>query len=192
MQLARVIRIERDLQRANPAVLDVEPALVRDLRDPLVVEAEASNAQVEQRSSIVSLDVGASMPADACVAPPPGGRGSTTVATSPRTASSRAIAHPMIPAPTVVDSRPPGGGATQASAGMLAPYIEAHDRGPLLELGIRSLGLYDEWIANVRHESRSWTSGTDGLGRSRSRSIRITRASCIEHHCTRRISPDAG
>ncbi len=58
MQFARVIRIERDLQRANPAVLDVESALVPDLRDPLVVEAEASNAQVEERSSIVSLDVG--------------------------------------------------------------------------------------------------------------------------------------
>ena len=54
---------------------------------------------------------------------------------------------------TVVDSRPPGGGATQASAGMLAPYIEAHDRGPLLDLGIRSLGLYDEWIAEVARES---------------------------------------
>ena len=54
---------------------------------------------------------------------------------------------------TVVDPRPPGGGATQASAGMLAPYIEAHDRGPLLDLGVRSLDLYDEWIAKVRHES---------------------------------------
>ena len=54
---------------------------------------------------------------------------------------------------TVVDPRPPGGGATQASAGMLAPYIEAHDRGPLLDLGVRSLGLYDEWIAKVTHES---------------------------------------
>jgi len=56
-------------------------------------------------------------------------------------------------ATTIVDPRPPGGGATQASAGMLAPYTEAHDTGPLLELGVRSLALYDEWIADVRRES---------------------------------------
>ena len=35
---------------------------------------------------------------------------------------------------TVIDDRPIGGGATQASAGMLAPYVEAHERGPLLDL----------------------------------------------------------
>src|SRR5439155_22571581 len=40
------------------------------------------------------------MPADACVAPPATGRGSITVQRTPRTASSRAIAQPMIPAPT--------------------------------------------------------------------------------------------
>jgi glycine oxidase len=50
---------------------------------------------------------------------------------------------------TVVDERDPGGGATQASAGMLAPYVEAHEQGPLLDLGIRSLALYDDWIARV-------------------------------------------
>ena len=33
---------------------------------------------------------------------------------------------------------------------MLAPYIEAHDRGPLLDLGVRSLGLYDEWSRRSR------------------------------------------
>ena len=54
---------------------------------------------------------------------------------------------------TLVDPRPVGGGATQASAGMLAPYVEAHERGPLLELAVRSMALYDEWIAAVRAES---------------------------------------
>jgi len=54
---------------------------------------------------------------------------------------------------TVIDPRPVGGGATQASAGMLAPYVEAHERGPLLDLGVRSLALYDDWIAAVREES---------------------------------------
>lgn len=54
---------------------------------------------------------------------------------------------------TVIDPRPIAGGATQASAGMLAPYVEAHERGPLFELAIRSLALYDDWIAAVRAES---------------------------------------
>jgi len=54
---------------------------------------------------------------------------------------------------TVFDPREVGGGATQASAGMLAPYVEAHERGPLLDLGVRSLALYDDWIAAVRAES---------------------------------------
>ena len=54
---------------------------------------------------------------------------------------------------TVLDPRPVGGGATQASAGMLAPYVEAHERGPLLDLAVRSLALYDDWIAAVRAES---------------------------------------
>jgi glycine oxidase len=54
---------------------------------------------------------------------------------------------------TVIDDRPVGGGATHASAGMLAPYVEAHDGGPLLDLAVRSLDLYDDWIAAVRRES---------------------------------------
>jgi glycine oxidase len=54
---------------------------------------------------------------------------------------------------TVIDPRPVAGGATQASAGMLAPYVEAHEPGPLLDLSVRSLDLYDDWIAAVRTES---------------------------------------
>lgn len=53
----------------------------------------------------------------------------------------------------VVDDRPIGGGATQASAGILAPHVEAHEGGPLLDLGVRSLERYDGWIAAVRAES---------------------------------------
>jgi glycine oxidase len=52
-----------------------------------------------------------------------------------------------------VDDRPPGAGATQASAGMLAPYVEAHEPGPLLEFGVRSLQMYDDWIDAVRCDS---------------------------------------
>ena len=54
---------------------------------------------------------------------------------------------------TVIDDRPVGAGATRASAGMLAPYVEAHAGGPLLDLGIRSLDLYPDWIQAVRRES---------------------------------------
>ena len=54
----------------------------------------------------------------------------------------------------VVDDRAPGMGATQASAGVLAPFIEARGEGALLDLTARSLGLFDEFIARVRTDSR--------------------------------------
>jgi glycine oxidase len=54
---------------------------------------------------------------------------------------------------TIVNDRAVGAGATQASAGMLAPYVEAHDAGPLLDLGVRSLALYDAWVDAIRTES---------------------------------------
>src|SRR5712691_5380429 len=44
----------------------------------------------------------------------------------------------------IVDERPVGMGATQASAGVLAPYIEAREGSPLLALSVRSLGLFDD------------------------------------------------
>lgn len=53
----------------------------------------------------------------------------------------------------VLDSRDVGLGATQASAGVLAPYIEAHGQNPLLRLGVRSLGLYDEFVARIVEDS---------------------------------------
>jgi glycine oxidase len=49
----------------------------------------------------------------------------------------------------VVDDRPAGMGATQASAGVLAPYIEARQDGPLLALTVRSLDLFDEFVAGA-------------------------------------------
>jgi glycine oxidase len=45
------------------------------------------------------------------------------------------------------------GGASHASAGMLAPYTEAHERGPLFDLTVRSLALYDDFVAAVAAES---------------------------------------
>ena len=51
---------------------------------------------------------------------------------------------------TVIDMQSPGRGASRASAGLLAPYTEAHEETPLLRLGVRSLGLFDEFIAGLR------------------------------------------
>jgi glycine oxidase len=48
----------------------------------------------------------------------------------------------------VVDPRTPGQGATRASAGILAPYIEGHAPS-LLKLGVRSLALYDEFVQRL-------------------------------------------
>ena len=50
----------------------------------------------------------------------------------------------------MLDDRPPGMGATQASAGMLAPFTESKDRlDAFLELAVRSLDLYDGFVASV-------------------------------------------
>lgn len=48
----------------------------------------------------------------------------------------------------ILDPRGPGQGATRASAGILAPYIEGHSTA-LLELGLRSLNQYDAFISRV-------------------------------------------
>jgi glycine oxidase len=53
----------------------------------------------------------------------------------------------------VVDERTVGMGATQASAGILAPYIEAHEISPLFDLTVRSLNLFDEFIERVSSDS---------------------------------------
>ena len=53
----------------------------------------------------------------------------------------------------IVDERPVGMGATQASAGVLAPYLEAREDSPFLALTVRSLDLFDEFIPRVSAES---------------------------------------
>jgi glycine oxidase len=54
---------------------------------------------------------------------------------------------------TVLDMRSAGRGATQASAGLLVPYIEGQSQPALLELCARSLGLYDQFIDRIRQRS---------------------------------------
>jgi glycine oxidase len=55
---------------------------------------------------------------------------------------------------SVIDDRPIGMGATRASAGVLAPYIEARDGGPLVDLTKRSLDLYDGFVARLSAAAR--------------------------------------
>jgi glycine oxidase len=53
----------------------------------------------------------------------------------------------------IIDMRGTGRGATQASAGILAPYIEGHIDA-LLRLGVGSLALYDGFIARVSADAQ--------------------------------------
>ena len=54
----------------------------------------------------------------------------------------------------LIDPRGVADGATRASAGILAPYIEGHGSS-LLDLGISSLALYDGFVARVRRDAHS-------------------------------------
>jgi len=53
----------------------------------------------------------------------------------------------------IVDERTAGMGATHAAAGILAPHIEGSTPGPFLDLAVRSLNLFDEFIAGVEEAS---------------------------------------
>lgn len=53
----------------------------------------------------------------------------------------------------MIDSRGSGQGATRASAGILAPYIEGHSDA-LLRLGICSLDQYDSFVSRVGRDAR--------------------------------------
>jgi glycine oxidase len=53
----------------------------------------------------------------------------------------------------IVDDRGPAMGATQASAGVLAPYIEAREGSALLDLTVRGLSVWDEFVSRVSSES---------------------------------------
>ena len=53
----------------------------------------------------------------------------------------------------VFDPRPAGGGATHATAGVLAPFIEAPSTGPLQDLTLESFRLYDDFVSSVQGDS---------------------------------------
>jgi glycine oxidase len=67
-----------------------------------------------------------------------------------------AVAHQLArrgAAVRVFEARAVAAGATQASAGVLAPYIEAASKGPLFDLCLRSLELYPAFLDEVRADS---------------------------------------
>ncbi|HUR21749.1 MAG TPA: glycine oxidase ThiO [Vicinamibacterales bacterium] len=51
---------------------------------------------------------------------------------------------------TLYDMRRPGAGASQASAGVLCPFVEAKPGSALLTLGTRSLDIWDSWVGQIR------------------------------------------
>lgn len=53
----------------------------------------------------------------------------------------------------VLDRRPPGRGASQASAGILAPYTEAAPDSVLLAPGVRSLAMFEGFVADAAARS---------------------------------------
>jgi glycine oxidase len=53
----------------------------------------------------------------------------------------------------VLDMRRPGAGASQASAGILAPYVEGHHSPALRALGLRSLDAYEDFVRRVVERS---------------------------------------
>lgn len=44
-------------------------------------------------------------------------------------------------------------GSTQAAAGMLRPFSESHEGGVLLDLTVRSLGVFDNFVARLTSET---------------------------------------
>ncbi len=55
----------------------------------------------------------------------------------------------------VLEARAAGCGATQASAGVLAPFIEAPADGPLQALTVESLAMYDEFVETLSEEAQA-------------------------------------
>jgi glycine oxidase len=86
----------------------------------------------------------------------------------------------------IVDDRPPGMGATQASAGMLAPFTEAKDRdAAFLDLAVRSLDLYDAFVARVAETSKI----TVGYKRSGTIDVAATAERLASlHHIAQRLT----
>ena len=64
---------------------------------------------------------------------------------------------------TVVDRGPPGGEASAAAAGMLAPQLEAHAGGPLLSLGVAAREHYHVLAASLAERGHDIGLNTSGI-----------------------------
>lgn len=76
-----------------------------------------------------------------------------------------AVAHELAArgrAVTLIDPRAEAEGATHASGGMLVPYVEAQEAGPMLQLGVRSLAMYDDFVAAVSEDDHHIEYRRDG------------------------------
>jgi glycine oxidase len=82
---------------------------------------------------------------------------------------------------TLIDMRHPGEGATNASAGVLAPYIESHSPA-FLTLATESLSMYDAFVDNVRRDAGS------ELEYQRAGSIEIAMTGAQEEHLRERAA----
>jgi len=54
---------------------------------------------------------------------------------------------------TVLEKSVPGAEASSAAAGMLAPQLEAHGTGPMLDLCLKSRELYPAWVRRIQQLS---------------------------------------
>ncbi len=55
---------------------------------------------------------------------------------------------------TVLEKSVPGAEASSAAAGMLAPQLEAHGPGPVLDLGLQSRAIYPAWVRRIEELSK--------------------------------------
>jgi glycine oxidase len=103
----------------------------------------------------------------------------------------------------VIDPRGSGQGATRASAGILAPYIEGHSKA-LLQIGVSGLAHYDSFVARVAADAERpieyRRTGTLQVARSDDEAVQLERAAralvtsgvphtCLDGDAARRLEP---
>lgn len=83
----------------------------------------------------------------------------------------------------VIEGRRTGGGASQASAGVLAPYVEGHDSPVLRALGRRSLDAYAGFVARAVERSGRPVE----LARCGTLEVAVTEADAVRLHRARKM-----
>jgi glycine oxidase len=83
----------------------------------------------------------------------------------------------------VLEGRRPGGGASQASAGVLAPYVEGHDSQVLRSLGRRSLDAYPGFVARAVERSGQPVE----FARCGTLEVAVTEADAVRLHRARKM-----